>query len=134
MPPEQAALRFGIACLLGAALGLFYGFLRPLRRRRVALWDGVFILGAFWAWIFLSFGVCGGDLRLGYTAGLFGGCLVFDLTVGRWLRPVFFGVWGILFRLIQGVIHPVCLVLKKFFHFAKKIICIWAKMGYNKME
>ena len=44
--PALAAERFGIGCLLGAGLGLWYAFLRPLRRRRTGFADVLFLLGA----------------------------------------------------------------------------------------
>ena len=72
--PLIAARHLGSALLLGAGLGLFYGFLRPLRQRRTWLADSVFLTVFFWVWLYLSFALCGGDLRLGYTAGL-GSCL-----------------------------------------------------------
>ena len=54
--PALAAQRFGSACLLGVGLGIWYGFLRPLRPRRTALSDGLFLAGAAWAWLELGFG------------------------------------------------------------------------------
>ena len=83
--PALAASRFAAACLLGLGLGLWYEFLRPLRPRHTNLSDLLFLPGAFWAWLYLSFGVCGGDLRLGYCAGLFVGAWVFRLLPGRLL-------------------------------------------------
>ena len=68
--PALAARCFGLACLLGVASGLVYGFLRPLRPRFTLLADGIFLLVLFRLWLHLAFGICGGDLRLGYAAGL----------------------------------------------------------------
>ena len=65
-----AAGRFGMACLLGAVLGAVYGFLRPLRPKWTFLADTLFLAAAVLAWLRLSFGICQGDLRLAYTAGL----------------------------------------------------------------
>ena len=47
--PTLAAKRFALGLGLGLVLGLWYGFLRPLRRRRSAPADGLFVLGAFFA-------------------------------------------------------------------------------------
>ena len=80
--PALAAQRFGAALLLGATLGIFYGFLRPLRPRFTWLSDTLFVLACFWAWLVLSFGVCLGDLRIGYTAGIGLGCLLWEATAG----------------------------------------------------
>ena len=46
-PPALAAQRFGLACLLGGGLGLCYGFLRPLRPKRTALSDLLFLPALF---------------------------------------------------------------------------------------
>ena len=56
--PALAAERFGIGCLLGLGLGLWYSLLRPLRRRRNGPADALFLRGAFCAW--LSHGCRGG--------------------------------------------------------------------------
>ena len=65
MAPAQAAARFAAACYTGLWLGVVYGFLRPLRPRRTTLSDLLFVGVAGWALIYLTFGVCDGDLRLG---------------------------------------------------------------------
>ena len=41
--PEIAGLRFGISYLIGMGLGLYYGFLRPLRPRHTMLSDLLFL-------------------------------------------------------------------------------------------
>ena len=77
--PAVAAQRFGMACLLGVLLGVYYGFLRPLRPKLTALSDLLFVLGAGWVWLYLGFAVCRGDLRFGYTCGMFLGWFLWDL-------------------------------------------------------
>ena len=51
MTPAVAAYRMACALALGAALGLIYGFLRPLRPRHTLLSDGIFLAVTAWAWI-----------------------------------------------------------------------------------
>ena len=53
MTPALAFQRFLLGCALGAGLGLYYGFLRPLRPR----WLGavLFLPGLLWAWLLLGF-------------------------------------------------------------------------------
>ena len=70
--PAVAAACFGAALLMGGALGVLYGFLRPLRPRLTHLADALFVVACFWTWIYLAFAVCGGDIRFAYTAGLAG--------------------------------------------------------------
>ena len=74
--PALAAHRFVCCCLLGAALGVYYEFLRPLRPRYTLAADALFLTGCVWVWLIMSFRVCRGDLRLGYSAGLLAGALV----------------------------------------------------------
>ena len=63
--PIYAFSRFAIALALGAGLGLFYGFLRPLRPRYTALSDLLFLAGLSYVWLYFNFAVCRGDIRLG---------------------------------------------------------------------
>ena len=93
MTPRTEAYRLVCSVLLGAALGGYYGFLRPLRPRRTALSDVLFSLGAGWVWLFHSFYLCRGDIRVGYLFGLFFGAVLWELTAGRWLRPLFGMIW-----------------------------------------
>ena len=91
--PAQAAWWFAAACLLGLVLGVLYSFLRPLRLRKPALADGIFVLGLFYGWLYLGFKICRGDLRPGCTVGLFGGIILWEMTLGKGLRPLFAAVW-----------------------------------------
>ena len=100
-PPSIAAYRLLCAILLGIALGVFYGFLRPLGRRHRQITDLLFILALYPVWIFFAFGIAGGDLRFGYTLGLFGGVVLWETTFGKWLQPVFAG-FGVQFTEFTG--------------------------------
>ena len=91
--PAVAAGRFLRGLLLGFLLGGWYGFLRPLGHRRRTLADLLFLSGVFPVWVYFSFGVCQGDLHLGYLSGLFLGGIGMELTLGRLLRPVWEGLW-----------------------------------------
>ena len=113
--PAVAFSRFLRGCGLGAALGLWYGFLRPFRRRHTALGDGLFLLGVAWAWLYLGFAVCGGDLRLGQDLGLPVGGFLWEWILGRRLWGIFDRMWGQLGK-IWGLIW---LPLKKIWIFAK---------------
>ena len=97
--PETGAVSFLWACLLGAGLGILYGFLRPLRPKATWLADGFFVAAVLIVWLYLSFGICRGDIRLSYTAGLFLGAAVWEMTAGKWLRPVFRGFWRMISRI-----------------------------------
>ena len=95
-PPAAAAGQFAGACLLGMGLGLLYGFLRPLRRRRQTPADLLFLLAAGWCWLYLGFGVCRGAVRPAHTFGLAAGAAALELTLGQLLRPIFAIFWNIL--------------------------------------
>ena len=128
--PADAAGRFLWACLLGAVLGLIYGFLRPMSRRRTILADGLFLAAAVWVWLYHSFAVCRGDIRLGCGAGLLGGGLAWELTLGRLLRPVFSGFWKLIGRLLAFIGHR----LKKILDFAKILFASgekWVTIKWN---
>ena len=81
------------ALLLGAALGVYYGFLRPLRPRHTTLSDLLFVIPALWVWVYHSFALCRGDIRPGNCVVMALGGILTDKTIGRFLRPVFFGFW-----------------------------------------
>lgn len=128
--PALAAHRFLCCCLLGAALGVYYEFLRPLRPRHTFAADVLFLSGGAWVWLLMSFRVCRGDLRLGYSVGLLAGGIVWDLVFGGLIAPVFSGFWKFVRSLLGFALIPA----KKNFKICKNFICICGKMGYNKME
>lgn len=104
--PEIGAARFGIAVVAGMALGLFYGFLRPLRPKYTALADGIFLLGLYWGWVWWAFGVCEADPR---PVGLFAmglGAVGWELTVGRVLQPAYRHFWRVIGKLWDFLICP----------------------------
>lgn len=116
IPPAVAAQHFAVACLLGLPLGFAYGFLRPLRQKAPSLGDSLFLILLFAVWLVLGFQVCDGDLRPGYWAGLFLGALIWELTLGRLLRPLFYKFWSMLFP-IFGLPGR---ILRKIFNIFKK--------------
>ena len=111
--PVLAAGRFAGAAGVGLLLGLWYGFLRPLRPRFTVLADGAFLLGAFWGWLEVAFRICGGDLRLAYLAGMGLGGIVWDRTAGLCLRGLFSTFWSGVAGFFRGLGRPVKNFLKK---------------------
>ncbi len=118
-PPGLAAWRFAIACLYGIGLGVIYSFLRPLRPKRTALADGLFLLFLLFAWLQLGFRICRGDLRFGYTAGLLVGIFLWELTLGKLLKPVFFGFWQAVAVFLGWTLYPIQKIFKKILQFHK---------------
>lgn len=97
--PETAARWLLASLTVGLILGVLYGFLRPLRPKHTALSDLIFVLAAFYGWIFVGFQVCGGDIRFGCAAAMAAGGLLWEMTAGRLLRPLFRKFWGIISKI-----------------------------------
>ena len=95
MTPSVAAWRFFLGLLLGFFPGAWYGFLRPLCRRKKTLGDLLLMAGLLISWVYLAFGVCQGDIRLGNLCSLLLGAFLFDRTIGRILRPVWEVFWNV---------------------------------------
>ena len=133
--PSVAAGRFVIACLQGGFLGILYGFLRPLRPKRTAIADSLFIVGLLWTWLILSFDICRGDIRPGYTAGLFLGAWGFDRTVGRLLQPAFRGFWRGISWIFRSIFYPIRKFFQKMWKFIKFLFASlkkWGTIKWNK--
>ena len=120
--PETGIRRLLLSFLLGAALGLIYGFLRPLRRRMPLAGEGLFLLCAGWIWLIWGFGVCRGDLRMGGFLGMAAAGILWETTAGKLLRPVFGGfwqameeIWGILLLPVKNfpILQKLCLHLRE---------------------
>ena len=129
--PAESARQFLWALALGLPLGVWYSFLRPLGRRGSALRDTLFLLGAFWAWLWHGFAVCDGDLRLGTAMGLPLGTVLWELGPGKPLRPIFFRFWHILGRIWGFLLFP----LRKIFQIAKKYVASgrkWVKIKWTE--
>lgn len=99
--PTTAFRRFLIGLMLGCVLGLFYGFLRPIRRGKAVFADIIFVLFAGWVYLFYGFAVCRGDLRLGYILPPVLSAILWNWSFGRWLQPVFDGFWRFLSRIFK---------------------------------
>ena len=89
IPPGQALRFFGFAFLAGAALGIYYGFLTPLRRGHPILCDLAFVLGTGWVLVLLAFRLCGGDLRPACLVALALGFFWEQQGLNGALRPIF---------------------------------------------
>lgn len=127
--PWEAALRFLWGLALGGGLGVCYDVLRPLRSKRNAPADLLFVLLSFQAWLYLSFGICGGDIRMDITAALGIGALLWIHTLGKPLRPVFYGFWRLVFRIFSVFFRPIQKIIKIFPHFSKKVFAYKEKKG-----
>ena len=106
MPPALAAAHTLRALGLGMGLGLFYSFLKPLRPRLTTLADLIFLIFFGWGWLYLAFGICAGDLRLGFFLALGAGCFLAHRTMGRFLGPLFAGFWVFVGRILKFFLVP----------------------------
>lgn len=125
--PALDGWRFLWACGIGAILGAWYGFLRPLRPRHTVLSDLLFLPALLYSWLYLSFAICRGDIRLGYTLGLLVGALIWEWTAGRLLRPVAKGFWHLFSRIWHGFFRIFEKIFKKIRKNAKILFAIWKK-------
>ena len=125
--PALDGWRFLCACLIGLCLGFFYGLLRPLRPRHPWLSDLLFLPLMGYGWLYLSFAICRGDIRLGYSIGILLGVVVWEITVGKWLRPVFRGIWKLISRIWRVFWWPFEKIFKIFHKNAKKLFALWKK-------
>ena len=116
MTPRQAAIQCLWSLLYGAGLGAWYDFLRPLRPQRTALADLAFVAAMLWAGISFGFGICEGDLRVGYLAVALAGGMLGGWMFGRHIC-----------RILEtggedlGLFSSAC---EKKFEFWKKSVCI----------
>ena len=127
MSPAVAAGRCLLTLVLGLLLGLLYGFLRPFRQRFRTLGDLCFLLLSLAALVYQSFGICRGDLRLGYLPILIAGGILWEQTAGRLLRKPFSLFWGLFFRIfsipvvfLKKIFRKTLLFLKIFADFCNK--------------
>ena len=131
VPGEAAGLLlWGLA--LGAVMGLCYDFLSPLRRKRNAPADLVFVLAALYLWVYYSFKICRGDIRLGGTAALGIGCILWLCTLGKVFRRVFGLFWLVIFRIFSLFCRPFIKNFQKRCRFIKKVFAYGKKRGYNR--
>ena len=113
--PAFAARALLIALGMGAVLGGFYGFLRPLRPRLTALADLLFVGLTFWVWLVHTFAICGGDSRPVCLLAMAAGAASWELTLGRLLRPAFSLFW-------KGIGWPVKKIRIIFYKFRKYLL------------
>lgn len=125
--PALDGWRFLCACGIGLILGMYYGFLRPLRPRHTLVSDALFVPALFFGWLYLGFAICRGDLRLGYCLGLLAGGLVWELTVGKLLRPVFRGFWKGISRIYRAFLNIFRKIFEKIHKFSKNLFALWKK-------
>lgn len=119
--------RFLWGCVIGLILGVLYGALRPLRVRHPVTADLLFCPFLFYGWLYLSFAVCRGDIRIGYTASLPLGIILSHCTGGKLLEPVFFWLWRLISSIFRVILWPFQKILKKICKISKKLFALWKK-------
>lgn len=128
--PALDGWRFLWACGIGLILGMYYGFLRPLRPRHTVMSDVLFLPALMYGWLYLGFAICRGDLRIGYCLGILLGIVAWELTVGRLLRPVFSGIW----RGVSKIYRYLRTMLQKIFQNIRKFIKKYLQIGKNRLQ
>lgn len=130
MTPAGALRCLAAGCLAGAALGLLRGALEPLGRRHRHMADGLLCLGAGALWLELTFGFFRGDPRLGAMLGAPLGFGLWEWGPGRLLAPVWAGIWGCIWKILD--IFP--RAGKKVWNFFEFLLSIRRKIGYNRRQ
>ena len=102
--PGEALLRFAWGLALGAALGFCYDFLRPLRRRHHAPADVLFVITALVLWVRYSFQICQGDIRVGGTASMGLGAVLWQYTAAPLSRRLCTGFWKAIFWIFSDTL------------------------------
>lgn len=98
------------ACLLGAALGIFFDFFRILRRSFggstvvVCLQDLLYWLVVGYATFSFLLRYCNGQLRWFIFCGELFGWVIFRLTLGGWFVVLGSGILNFIIRLVTGII------------------------------
>ena len=103
-------------------------------RKHPHLADLVFGGGLLWAWLYVGFAVCAGDLRLGYTGALFAGAALWELSFGRLLRPIFTVFWRFFARLLRAAASPLIKIAKKTGEIIKFLFATGKKWGTIKSK
>lgn len=129
--PADAGISILWALVVGGFLGLCYDFLRPLRSRHHGPADAVFVVIAVLGWIWYNFQICAGDIRLGGTACLGLGMLLWLGTLSMLIRRVFYWFWLVIFRIFRILSMPFVKFFVKILQFSKKVFAYGKKRGYN---
>ena len=127
--PETALVRLAWAVGLGLGLGFVYGFLRPLRQKVCWPADLLFMVVVFQAWIYLSFGICRGDIRMGATAAMGLGIVTWEMSVGKLLRRPFSLFWSGIGRVIRVIFLPLAKIFQIIRKICKKVFASQKKRG-----
>lgn len=132
--PAEAAARLLGAFAWGLALGVAYSFLRPLRQKMPCFADGLFVLCLMIGWVYVSFGVCLGDIRMGYTVAMLLGVGAWEATAGWLLRRCFWWLWRGIFavlafpgKIMGKLFQKIRIFLKNVFASVKK----WSTIKRN---
>ena len=123
-PTAVLVSRFLKACLLGVGLGFLYDLFASLPRRFRHIGDTLFIIGLFVCGIYLGFGVCQGDLRPVYSAGLLIGASGWHYTIGKLFRMLLIRFFHLLIKLFFIIFRPIKKIFIFISVFFQKNICI----------
>lgn len=101
-----------LGCILaGMLVGPAACALRPLHRIRPVLTELLTSLAVGVCWLWTSFGLCRGDLRMGYFFGMIAGWLLWEWLFGTAATAVFRRFW-----------HIAAFPLRIFLNFFRKIV------------
>ena len=115
-----------LGCFLtGVVLGPTVDLLRPLGRGTPILTRAGICAELFLGWLFAMFGICRGELRLGWYLALLGGFFLWEWLFGASVAAFFGGFW-------HFAVLPLK-IFRKFFHiFRNFLFARWEKWSTDR--
>jgi hypothetical protein len=87
---------------------------------------------ALLSWIWYSFKICRGDIRLGGTIAMGLGIVLWLVTASVAVRKLFYWLWLVIFRIWFAFSYPFTKIFKIIGLFVKKVFAYGKKRGYNR--
>ncbi|MCD7812060.1 MAG: spore cortex biosynthesis protein YabQ [Ruminococcus sp.] len=109
---HEQLLLFGISCLFGAALGVFYDVFRTLRiilphNTCLVIIEDVLFMSAYGIFIMLfTSAAARGEFRVYYIIGNLLGFIVYFFTVGSAVIAAMRKIFRVLFGILMSIIRP----------------------------
>ena len=105
--------------LLGGTIALGADIMYSLQKKSVMLAQVLWSIWIFWVWLVICFGVCRGDIRMGYWAAAALGAVLWRGTVSRLFRPVILAFGRKIWTIIGMPVKLSKIILKKINFFKK---------------
>ena len=125
--PIPALAQMAAALSLGAGLGLLYDLLALPGTKHGWFRDLLFLAGAGYGQLYLTFSVCGGDLRIPVLISFAAGEILWGSLFRAPLGPVLQAVWKPVRSFFRFFRKKIKIILKKVYKFQKNLFSSWQK-------